>query len=264
MKTFILAGGLGTRLRSVVDDRPKPMAPIKSAIKSNGSEGVPFLSYQLAEMKEQGFDEFILCVSYMYESIMEYYQDGEQWELSIKYSIESEPLGTAGALLHAEEHIDSEPFLVLNGDSFIQADFQSMMAHHYSMRKSEPSIIGTILTTHIENTNGYGVLGIGPCGLVDGFYEKGLWGPGWINAGAYVLDPSILSFIPRGKVSIEHETFPRVISSGYRLCSFGTGERLIDIGTPSGYECFNRLAREHDLAQIEYRIQAGQALRRSP
>lgn len=233
MKVFILAGGAGTRLRSVISDRPKSMAPVHS---------LPFLSYQLAEMKRQGFYEFVLCVGYKHQSITEYYGDGELFELSINHSIERNPLGTAGAILHAACFITDESFMVINGDSLIEADFNAMAAHHEVLHSENPCLIGTILTTYVHDASNLGILELSPCGMVNNFREK-VPESGWINAGVYILDPSILSLIPMGKVSIEHEIFPAIVKSRYELSSFPTQGELIDIGTPWGYRRFQEVTK---------------------
>jgi len=230
MKVFILAGGAGTRLRSIVSDRPKPMAVVHS---------LPFLSYQLAEMKDQGFDEFVLCVSYKYQVITEYYGSGEQWDLSIDYSIERDPLGTAGAIRHARKFISpGEAILVMNGDTFVKADFLSMIAHHKALRAIDETFIGTILTAPMANASEKGTLDLADDGTISGFHEKTTRKSGWVNAGAYILESDILHFIPYGKVSIENETFPMIIRSGYRLSAFPSLGEPIDIGTPEGYMRF--------------------------
>ena len=228
MKVFILAGGLGTRLHSVVSDRPKSMAPVGP---------LPFLSYQLAEMKSQGFDEFILCVGYKHRSITEYYGDGESMELSIRYSIEHNPLGTAGAIRLASSFIENETFIVMNGDTFVNADFPAMIAHHKALHTEDERFIGTILSAYMTDASSCGTLELSPCGTVEGFHEK-MYESGWTNAGVYILESSILSFIPTGKVSIENETFPAVIKNGHKMSSFPALTLPIDIGTPEGYRRF--------------------------
>lgn len=228
MKVFILAGGAGTRLHSVISDRPKSMAPIHS---------LPFLSYQLAEMKNQGFDEFVLCIGYKHQFITEYYGDGESLELSINYSIERNPLGTAGAIRLASDFIEDETFMVMNGDTFVNADFPSMVAHHKALHAEDGRFIGTILSSYMTDASSLGTLELSPCGTIEGFHEK-IMGSGWANAGVYILESDILSFIPAGKISIENEVFPAVIKSEYKLSSFPALGVPIDIGTPEGYRKF--------------------------
>jgi len=200
---------------------------------------LPFLSYQLAEMKSQGFDEFVLCVGYKHQSIIEYYGDGESLELSINYSIERNSLGTAGAIRLASSFIEDETFMVMNGDTFVNADFPSMVAHHKALHAEDKRFIGTILSAYMADASSLGTLELTPCGTVERFREK-THGSGSTNAGVYILESDILSLIPAGKVSIEDETFPAVIKSGYRLSSFPALGLPIDIGTPGGYRQFQK------------------------
>jgi NDP-sugar pyrophosphorylase family protein len=132
-KVFLLAGGLGKRLRPLVNNVPKPMAPI---------HGRPFLEYQLHLLSRHGFRHFVLCVGYMATRIIEYFGDGSRRGFRVEYSVEETPMGTGGALRCAAGHIDPEmPFLVINGDTYFDVDLRSIVAGHGRKRsqKNAPS-----------------------------------------------------------------------------------------------------------------------------
>ena len=126
MQAIILAGGLGTRLKTLVNDRPKAMAHVNDK---------PFLEYQIDFLKKNNIDQIILCVGYLREKIQEYFGDGRKWDITINYAVEKKLLGTAGALKNAEKYINSS-FFVLNGDSFLDIDLPGMASFHHR-KKSE-------------------------------------------------------------------------------------------------------------------------------
>src|SRR5919112_1675155 len=123
MRALVLAGGLGTRLRSLLNDRPKPMAQVA---------GKPFLEYQIEMLRLHGFQDLVLCVGYLARHVQEYFGDGRGWGVHIDYAVETELLGTAGAIKNAQNFIDKDPFLVLNGDSYLEADLRELADFHRS------------------------------------------------------------------------------------------------------------------------------------
>ncbi|MBN1641074.1 MAG: nucleotidyltransferase family protein [Anaerolineae bacterium] len=229
MKTVILAGGLGKRLRPAVADRPKPMAEIADQ---------PFLLYQIAQLRASGLCEIVLCVGYRAAQITSYLGDGTRWGVSIAYAIEETPLGTAGAIRNAGPHIDGT-FLAMNGDSYVDADLHELVAAHRQQRASARRTVGTLLRTYVDDAASYGTLEVDAHGWVTHFAEKAARARGWINAGVYVLEPEILDLIPPDRaVSLEREVFPDLLQSGYRLFSHATAGYFVDIGTPEGYARF--------------------------
>lgn len=229
MRALILAGGLGTRLRSLVSDRPKPMAEV---------DGRPFLEYQVAQLQAQGFCELVFCVGHMARHVLDYFGTGGPWGVSISYAVEVELLGTAGAIRNAERWIDG-PFLVMNGDSYLEADLQSLVAFHERRTASDPCTVGTLLAVRVADASAYGTLELAPDGQVLGFREKASQGTGWINGGVYVLERKILELIPTGRAaSLEREVFPASLEEGRHL--YGKPEQgfFADIGTPEGYRRF--------------------------
>jgi NDP-sugar pyrophosphorylase family protein len=221
MQALILAGGLGTRLHSLLGDWPKPMAPIADR---------PFLEYLLLQLKKYGITEVILCVGHKGELIQEYFHQGERWGLNIHYSYERELRGTAGALKLAQEFIQGENFLVMNGDSFVDLDLNVLIGYH-RIKKA----LATVALVKVPNIERYGAVEIDEAGKIVRFVEKGQTkSPGLINGGIYVFQREVLELIPEGRpVSLEHEVFPKLIGRGfYGLPLQGY---FIDIGVPEDY-----------------------------
>jgi mannose-1-phosphate guanylyltransferase len=238
MKTLILAGGLGTRLQAIVADRPKPMAEVK---------GKPFLEYQIAALRAQGFAEIVLCVGYRAEQIQEYFGDGRRWDVHIEYAVEKELLGTAGAIRNAAPLITGT-FLVWNGDSYLELDLAALVHFHRQRRSSDSRTLGSIATVRVEDATAYGTLELDKEGRILAFREKSHAGAGYINGGVYVLEPDILAFIPAGRpVSLERETFPLALASGWHLYGYPVQGFFVDIGTPEGYERFRGYTQEKGL-----------------
>ena len=221
---IILAGGFGTRLRSVLSDRPKPMAEI---------EGKPFLYYLMDWVSSQGYTHFILLTHFMSEQIKEYFGTGEELGWEIEYCIETKPLGTGGAVLNAINELNIDrPFLLLNGDSFIDVDLKAF-EHQASQSK-----LG-IITRNVDNVERYGSLEVDESSNLVSFKEKmASIGPGQINAGVYFLNPQDLSSFEIKNTSIEQEIFPKIITQGKKVKVFDTNGYFIDIGTPESFYQF--------------------------
>lgn len=233
MKVFILAGGLGTRIRSMFPDQPKPLIPI---------HGKPFLEWQIDLLKHQGFTEFILCLSYRADQIQEHFGDGARHGISVAYSIERSPLGTAGALKQAAARFDATS-LVLNGDTYFAADFRALVEAH---RQAGDQPIGTIGLVSARDVSAYGQVLLANDRRILEFHEKSAdnHAPGLINAGAYMLEPAVIDFIPAGRqVSIEHDTFPAILASGKILRGITLEGTFVDMGTPEGYSRLEQMLR---------------------
>jgi len=222
-KAFILAGGLGTRLRSKVSDMPKSMAPIA---------GKPFLEWQMMLLKAQGFTDIVLCVGYMADKIIDYFGDGSKFGLSIQYSVEKKPLGTAGAIRNASEFID-DTFLLLNGDTFLSIDYEGLLEFH----DAKEGIL-TLSLTLADDATRYGSVNIDIFSRVTGFKEKqaDTYKFGYINAGVYTVEPSIIDHIvPNKAVSLENDVIPTIMGIE-PVFGYVAGGHFIDIGTPESYE----------------------------
>jgi len=233
MQALILAGGLGTRLQTLLHDRPKPMAEV---------QGKPFLEYQIEQLRQQGFAELVLCVGHLAPQISEYFGTGWRWGIRIRYAVEADLLDTAGAIRNASQFIDGT-FLVLNGDSYLDTDLRQLLAFHQHHRSVDQRTLGTIAAVRMEYGAAYGMLELDEQGRILGFWEKAGSGEGWINGGVYALEPDVLRCIPAGQaVSIERDTFPMVLDRGWHLFGYGVQGFFVDIGTPEGYQRFQHYA----------------------
>jgi D-glycero-alpha-D-manno-heptose 1-phosphate guanylyltransferase len=222
----ILAGGLGTRLRSVMDDRPKVLADVG---------GRPFLTYLLDQLLNYDISLVVLCTGHRGEQVEAEF--GDKYEkLKLIYSNELSPLGTAGALRLALPFFESESVLILNGDSFCDTNLEAFWNWH-CVRGAD----ATLLLTEVPDTARYGQVEVDTDGRVVGFEEKGgNGGPGWINAGIYLVCRRLLETMPPGRaVSLERETFPTWIGRG--LYGYRSASKFIDIGTPESYALANEL-----------------------
>ncbi|EJK8076573.1 nucleotidyltransferase family protein, partial [Campylobacter coli] len=171
MQAIVLAGGLGTRLRSVVQDLPKPMAPIN---------GKPFLAFVLEYLKKQGITEIILSVSYKYELIQEYFKD-EFEGMKIRYNVEKELLGTGGAIKDALKLVKNEVYVV-NGDTFFDIDLKKLVLNGSKI---------CIALKQMQNFDRYGTVNVDEQGIVTSFEEKVFKKQGLINGGIYLLKKDI-------------------------------------------------------------------------
>ncbi len=217
----ILSGGLGTRLRDTVSDRPKTMAPVA---------GRPFLEYVLEQVEKSGFRKVILCVGFLANTIQEHF--GNRFgKLDIDYSIEHSLLGTAGAVRFAISKVESSSLLVMNGDSYCGVNLFSFWSWHKA--NNSPA---SIVVSHVEDTKRYGRVNLDGPSRITSFEEKGSSsGPGYVNAGIYLLDRSIITELPAGRIlSLERDIFPKLASQS--LCGFKADTSpFIDIGTPESF-----------------------------
>jgi NDP-sugar pyrophosphorylase family protein len=238
----ILAGGLGTRLRSVVSDRPKVLASVR---------GKPFLAYLLDQLLEAGVSRVVLLTGYRGEQIEETFGD-QYGDLALAYSHEPEPLGTAGALRFALAQLfpssatgaasAGDGVIVLNGDSYCDADFAQFRAFHERERGD-----ASLVLAQVPDTSRFGKVDVSPSHRLQRFVEKQeAGGAGWINAGIYRLNRDLIEQIPAGRaVSIEREMFPDWLRSR-RLLGFESEGCFLDIGTPETYR-----AAEEFFARLE-------------
>ncbi len=219
MEAIVLAGGLGTRLREAVPDLPKPMAPIA---------GRPFLEILLASLSRKRFIRVVLSVGFMAESIREYF--GNRFgNLELFYVFEREPLGTGGAVRLAMQACTTDHVFILNGDTFLDLEMDQVERHWQVHRR--PIIVGR----EQSNTARYGRLETAE-GAVIGIAEKGVIGPGLINAGCYIFNRGQLDGYPAGAAfSLETDYLPIAITR-MRFDLYLTTGKFIDIGIPDDYE----------------------------
>ena len=232
MKAVVLVGGEGTRLRPLTLSAPKQMLPIV---------GVPMIERVLAHLVSHGVDEAILSMGYLPNAFLQAYPEGVAAGIALTYAVEPEPLDTAGAVRFAATfgHVD-DTFVVVNGDVLTDLDLSGLVAFH-RQRRAE----GTIALHPVPDPSAFGVVPTDPDGRVTAFVEKPPRDEAptnEINAGTYVLEPSVLEGIPAGvRVSIERETFPAMVRAGVLFARSDDGYWL-DTGTPADY-----LQAHHDL-----------------
>lgn len=217
----LLVGGMGTRLRSVVPSAPKPLAPIGN---------MPFLELVFRQLQSQGIRRLVMCTGYLASRIEDEFGDGHEWGVAIDYSIESDPLGTAGAVKLAERCLPAAAdFLVLNGDSFLEIGFHQFIRFH----RAHGGLV-SIAVRKVENSARYGTVQVDSNHRVTGFIEKtATQGPGLVNGGVYVFNRAVLQHIPEGPASLERDIFPRLLEHG--VYAFEQHGMFIDIGTPEDY-----------------------------
>jgi len=227
---LLLVGGLGTRLQSVLPSTAKPLAPVGNA---------PFLQLLVRQLRSQGIRHLIMCSGHMAAQVQAEFGDGHAWDVEIKYSKESRPLGTAGAIKFAEGYLSGvSDFLVMNGDSFLELDFCQFLGFH----RGHGGIMSMAVRT-VPNAARYGTVQSDARNQVTGFIEKSEnHGPGLVNGGVYIFKRAILQQIPDGPASLEKDIFPNLLRRGvYALEQSGM---FIDIGTPEDYARAQTLCRD--------------------
>lgn len=219
MQAIVLAGGLGTRLRGVVPDLPKPLAPVN---------GRPFLAIVLEQLDAQGFASVVLSVGYRHELIRQSLGD-RFGGVALVYVVEDRPLGTGGAIRLAARACSEPDVFVLNGDSYTDLDFADMQARH-----GEAEVPLTVCTVDVPDAARYGrVLVEGS--RITGFAEKGTAGPGLINAGIYLMRRNLLEGADLPEVfSFERDILEARLGE-LRPLAYPTRGRFIDIGVPEDY-----------------------------
>jgi D-glycero-alpha-D-manno-heptose 1-phosphate guanylyltransferase len=219
MEAIVLAGGLGTRLRQVVPDLPKPMAPVA---------GRPFLEILLSMLARKHFTRVVLSLGYMSEKIVAHF-GGSFLGMELAYEVESQPLGTGGAIRTALTRCVSDHAFVLNGDTYV--DLETDELERFWQKRKHPVIV----VRQVPDTARFGCVELHN-GQVSAFLEKGRAGSGLINAGSYVLSSDALDEFPLGQpFSIENDYFVKQFRCK-RFDGFVTSGRFIDIGVPDDYE----------------------------
>jgi mannose-1-phosphate guanylyltransferase len=224
MKAVILLGGLGTRLKPFTLERPKPLLPIQNR---------PFISYQLDQLKKHGVRDVVLALGYRAAHFRRHLGSGRAWGMRFTYSLEKSPLGTGGAIRKALPFL-SGPAFVLNGDALCSVDFTALAKIHRDKRAD-----ATLTLVSVDDPSAFGLIETEPDGRIRRFVEK----PSpdqitvdTINAGFYLLEPSVVRSIPAGRaVSVEREVFPKLAGQGFRVQSYLHRGYWADIGTLKSY-----------------------------
>src|SRR5262245_38421727 len=225
MYAVVLVGGFGTRLRPLTNQVPKPMLPILHR---------PMIVRLVERLAAGGVTDVVLALGFKPEPFVSAFPDGRHGDVRVHYAVEPEPLDTAGAIAFAARAVGiDETFVVANGDIITDLDVGALVAAH---RRSAAD--ATIHLTPVDDPSAFGVVEIDDGGVVLRFVEKPAPGEtesNLINAGTYVLEPSVLELIEAGrKVSIERDTFPRLVDRG-SLSAVSTDDYWIDAGRPALY-----------------------------
>ena len=220
MKAVILAGGLGTRLRPLTNNTPKPMLPIGEK---------PILEHLVNWTKKGGIKSVILCVSYLRESIEDYFGDGEKFGVKIEYAISKKQLATAGQLKTAEKFIDDD-FVCMYGDSIFNFSLRSMIKQH-SIKKS---FVTMSLNEH-KTTLPYGVIETSKKGKVVNWNEKPEIKAN-INMGCYIMNPQVFNLIPKNKPYGMDDVIKKAMKKKEAINSFITKKGFTDIGNTESYK----------------------------
>ena len=229
MRAVVLVGGEGTRLRPLTLTRPKPMLPVG---------GVPMLTRKLSHLAEHGVTEAVLSLGYRPDAFMAAFPSGEAAGVRLLYAVEPSPLDTAGAIRFAAAEAGfldgrSDPIIAVNGDVLTTLDLTAQVAFHRSVGAR-----ATIALTRVDDPSAFGVVPCDADGRVIAFVEKPRREDAptdWINAGTYVLDPSVIDAIaPETRISIERIVFPELVLEG-TLYAVHADDPWIDAGIPSTY-----------------------------
>ncbi|MEI6216269.1 MAG: NDP-sugar synthase [Actinomycetes bacterium] len=222
LSAILLVGGFGTRLQPLTLKVPKPMLLVA---------GVPFIEHQIARAREAGVSEIILATAFLAEVFEPYFGDGSSFGISIKYAVESTPLGTGGAILNASKALTGEgPVVIFNGDVLSGHDLVGQIAFHQSHNADL-----TLYLTGVPDARPFGAVELDPDLRVIAFNEKMENPPtNIINAGCYIFNREVFDQIPANKVvSVEREIFPKLVSEDYRIYGFVDNSYWLDIGTPA-------------------------------
>eukprot|EP01086_Lenisia_limosa_P016422 TRINITY_DN620_c0_g3_i1.p1 TRINITY_DN620_c0_g3~~TRINITY_DN620_c0_g3_i1.p1 ORF type:complete len:359 (-),score=115.41 TRINITY_DN620_c0_g3_i1:52-1128(-) len=223
MKALILVGGYGTRLRPLTFTLPKPCVPFCNKA---------IVLHQIDALAKVGVTEVILAVNYQPEELTKLCDEySERTGIKVSYSLETEPMGTAGPLALARERLnDGDPFFVLNSDVTCEYPFERMLKFHRAHGKE-----GSIFVTKVEDPSKYGVVVSGEGGKIERFVEKPkIFVGDHINAGMYIFNPDILNRVPLRPTSIEKEIFPKMAQEGV-LFAIPLPGFWMDIGQPKDY-----------------------------
>lgn len=224
-EAIVLAGGLGTRLRKVVKDVPKPMADIN---------GKPFLEYLLTFLSKQGIEKVILSVGYKYEVIKNYF--GKFFlNIEILYSIETKPLGTGGGVKKSLSLVESDDIFIINGDTFFEVDLDMLFSFH-----KEKKAVLSIALKPLKCFSRYGSVEIDENGKIIGFKEKKYHDSGLINGGVYVLKKEVFKNLKFGEAFSFEKDFLEEYYIQYPFYGMAFQKYFIDIGIPEDYERFKK------------------------
>ena len=217
---IVLAGGLGTRLRSAVGDRPKCLAPVGRR---------PFIDIQIDALLAAGIDDVILSLGYGADTVVQALA-ATAAARPVRYVIEPNLLGTGGAIAHVMDTLKLDETLVANGDTYLSGDIGGMLA---PLRRAQGELF-RIAVVHVSERSRFGGVQVGANGQVEGFIDKGRQGPGVINAGLYRLCREAMPGKRSGAYSLETEVLPALVAMG-AVTALAVHGSFTDIGVPADY-----------------------------
>src|ERR687893_406105 len=225
MKAIIMAGGQGTRLRPLTSNQPKPMIRIAN---------LPCMEHIVNLLARHGFTDIVVTLQFMPEEIQDYFGDGSEWGVNMRYSIEDAPAGTAGSVKMAEQQLDlyGERLLIISGDALTDADLSRVVSFHEEMGAE-----ATMVLKSVENPLDFGIVITEEDGRISRFLEKPAWGQVFsdtVNTGIYLLEPSVIEEIPDPQddgYDFSKELFPKLLDAGRPLYGYVTDDYWEDIGT---------------------------------
>lgn len=228
MKAVVMAGGEGVRLRPLTSNQPKPMITVANR---------PVVEYILELFKRYNFKDVVMTLHFLPETIRRYFGSGEEIDVNISYVREEVPLGTAGSVKNAEEHL-KETFLVISGDALTDFDLQEIVAFH----RRKKAVV-TIALKKVDNPLEYGIVITNSFGKIERFLEKPGWGEVFsdtVNTGIYVLEPEIFQYIPENQpFDFSKDLFPLLLKEGKPLYGFVSEGYWCDIGNLKQYKQAN-------------------------
>jgi mannose-1-phosphate guanylyltransferase/phosphomannomutase len=224
VKAVILAGGEGTRLRPLTSNTPKPMMPLANK---------PMMEHIVNLLALHGFDEIVVTVAFLANQIRDYFGDGSDFGVTMRYATEDSPLGTAGSVRNAADELD-DTFLVISGDVLTDIDLTAFVKAHRDAGAS-----ASIALKHVENPLEFGIVITQADGTIERFLEKPTWGEVFsdtINTGIYVLEPVVFDHIPEGEVvDFSSDVFPALLDDGHTLHGHVAEGYWEDVGTLEAY-----------------------------
>jgi mannose-1-phosphate guanylyltransferase / phosphomannomutase len=225
LKAVVMAGGEGTRLRPMTANQPKPLLPVANR---------PIMEHVLRLLKRHGFDETIVTVQFLAALVRNYFGDGEEFGMSLRYATEEMPLGTAGSVKNAEDELRDQPFLVISGDALTDMDLSALVRYH----KDNGALV-TVGLARVPDPLEFGIVIAGEDGRIQRFLEKPTWGQVFsdtVNTGVYVMEPEVLAEVAPGEiVDWSGDVFPRLLKRGAPLYGYVSDSYWEDVGTHESY-----------------------------
>ncbi|GAB4460442.1 MAG: mannose-1-phosphate guanyltransferase [Armatimonadaceae bacterium] len=225
MKAVVMAGGEGTRLRPLTSNRPKPLVPVLNK---------PIAQHIIEHLRRAGITDIVVTLYYLAEEIQNYFGDGSDLGVNLIYSIEDTPLGTAGSVKKAENHLNDDTFIIVSGDALTDLNIEKAIAFHQE-KKSEASLV----LKHVDNPLEFGVVMTQDDGRIQRFLEKPSWGEVFsdtVNTGMYILEPSVFDLMePNKNYDWSQDIFPRMLAEERALFGYVMEEYWTDVGSLEQY-----------------------------